>query len=181
MSNSTGSNGTVTDPVVAATELFTVSDIAKSSYAHYIIFGCSIFALAWAAWCTFLVHKVEVKPEQVLPNDDENDKADPANAELPWTSEACCERMLQTNGFIKQGAKTFLKQEYTYLGVFCVLFAVLLLCTVDMPWAEGSLPVPYTTISFLIGAGTSMLAGFIGMMIATTANVKVTYLCNVNI
>lgn len=89
--------------------------------------------------------------------------------------------MVKTNGFIKQGAKTFLKQEYTYLGIFCTLFAVLLLCTVDMPWAEGSFPVPYTTIAFLIGAGTSMLAGFIGMMIATTANVKVTYLCNISI
>lgn len=43
------------------------------------------------------------------------------------------------------------------------------------------MPVPYTTIAFLVGAGTSMLAGFLGMMIATTANVKVTYLCNIDI
>lgn len=68
-----------------------------------------------------------------------------------------------------------------YLSIFCVLFAVLLLCTVDMPWKEGSFPIPFTTIAFLIGSATSMLAGFIGMKIATIANVKTTYLCNIDI
>jgi inorganic pyrophosphatase len=86
--------------------------------------------------------------------------------------------MISTNECIKAGARTFLKKEYTILSIFCTLFAVVLLCTVDMPWKSGNLPVPYTTISFLIGAGTSMLAGFIGMEIATTANVKVTFYCN---
>jgi Na+/H+-translocating membrane pyrophosphatase len=33
-------------------------------------------------------------------------------------------------------------------------------------------------VSFLVGAITSMLAGYIGMKIATITNVKVTYLCN---
>jgi H(+)-translocating pyrophosphatase len=53
-------------------------------------------------------------------------------------------------------------------------------CAVDQPWKEtNSYPgFPYTTFCFLIGAFTSMLAGYIGMMIATTTNVKVTYLCN---
>jgi Na+/H+-translocating membrane pyrophosphatase len=32
--------------------------------------------------------------------------------------------------------------------------------------------------AFLVGAFTSMIAGFIGMKIATITNVKVTYLCN---
>lgn len=33
-------------------------------------------------------------------------------------------------------------------------------------------------IAYLVGACTSMSAGTVGMIIATTANVKVTYLCN---
>ena len=37
---------------------------------------------------------------------------------------------------------------------------------------------PFTTVSFIIGASTSMLAGFIGMRITTITNVKTTYLCN---
>ena len=50
-----------------------------------------------------------------------------------------------------------------------------------MPWkAVGGHkhPFPSTTVAFLIGAATSMLCGYIGMMIATIANVKTTYLCN---
>jgi len=33
-------------------------------------------------------------------------------------------------------------------------------------------------VAFLVGAFTSMIAGYIGMKIATITNVKVTYLCN---
>ncbi len=33
-------------------------------------------------------------------------------------------------------------------------------------------------IAYLVGAATSMSAGTVGMIIATTTNVKVTYLCN---
>lgn len=49
----------------------------------------------------------------------------------------------------------------------------------DMPWKKDNDygHFPYTGVCFLVGASTSMLAGYIGMMIATTCNVKVTYLC----
>jgi H+-translocating diphosphatase len=50
-----------------------------------------------------------------------------------------------------------------------------------MPWEQETLKFPYTTFSFIVGAATSMLAGFIGMQIATQTNVKVTYLCNIDI
>jgi Na+/H+-translocating membrane pyrophosphatase len=76
-----------------------------------------------------------------------------------------------------------LRKEYTYLVIFVILFAVVLLCAVDQPWREDNTfgPFPYTTFAFLIGAFTSMIAGYTGMMIATTANVKVTYLCGSSI
>lgn len=50
-----------------------------------------------------------------------------------------------------------------------------------MPWAvnEGGEHIyfPLTTLAFWIGSVTSMICGYIGMKIATSANVKVTYLC----
>ena len=82
-----------------------------------------------------------------------------------------------------QGAITFLKKEYCALGVFCLVFAAIVLCAVDMPWETDDQFVhkfPYTTVAFLIGAGTSMLCGYIGMMIATVCNYKTTYLCNID-
>jgi len=59
-----------------------------------------------------------------------------------------------------------------------------LLCTVDVPWSSNDhahTKAPFTTIAFWVGASTSMAAGYIGMMIATTANIKTTYGCNIHI
>lgn len=88
------------------------------------------------------------------------------------------------NKDIKEGAETFLKKEYCALAVFCALFGVIVLCAVDMPWklvnGQQQHYFPYTTFAFLVGAITSMACGYIGMMTATTANVKTTYLCNID-
>lgn len=50
---------------------------------------------------------MEVKSEFVKPNDDEKDKADPANADLPWTAEDCTARMLEVNQYIKDVSARF--------------------------------------------------------------------------
>jgi inorganic pyrophosphatase len=65
-----------------------------------------------------------------------------------------------------------LKQEYIFLSIFLVLFAVLV-ATV----AEIKLGQFYTTIAFLIGGFTSIVSGFIGMKIAVYTNVRTTYEC----
>ena len=63
--------------------------------------------------------------------------------------------------------------------MFCTFFAAIVCCAVDMPWTntQGAY-FPYTTFAFLVGAATSMLCGYIGMVIATICNYKTTYLCN---
>ena len=85
--------------------------------------------------------------------------------------------MLKISETIKNGAVTFLKKEYSYLALFCLIFATLIYLTVDMPitWK------PYTTTAFIVGAGTSMLCGLIGMRIAVYTNVRTTYSCNESI
>mmetsp|Transcript_32179 Transcript_32179/g.31495 ORF Transcript_32179/g.31495 Transcript_32179/m.31495 type:complete len:134 (+) Transcript_32179:111-512(+) len=77
---------------------------------------------------------------------------------------------------IKDGAISFLKQEYLYLSIFLILFAILLVFTV-----EPVLGTFYTTIAFLIGSSTSILAGYIGMRIAVYTNVKTTKECATDI
>lgn len=61
------------------------------------------------------------------------------------------------------------------------MFAAVLLCAVDEPWAEkenGQFHYfPFTTIAFIIGAVTSMVCGWIGMKIATDTNYKTTAAC----
>jgi len=50
--------------------------------------------------------------------------------------------------------------------------AILLVCTVE---SEGPLKFKsaWTTVAFLLGATTSMLAGYIGMTVAVYANARV--------
>ena len=73
--------------------------------------------------------------------------------------------------------------EYTYLVLFCAVFAILIGFTVDRTEMNSEKAVrpasdfPYTAIAFLIGALTSILAGWIGMSIATYTNARTTYQC----
>ncbi|MBN1621838.1 MAG: sodium-translocating pyrophosphatase [Endomicrobiales bacterium] len=61
---------------------------------------------------------------------------------------------------IHEGAMTFLFREYRYIGVFVVIIAVLLFFLVARR----------TAVAFIVGALCSILAGFIGMQIATKSN-----------
>lgn len=78
-------------------------------------------------------------------------------------------KMREISGLISDGASTFLTQEYVFLGVFLLLFSILLAFT-----AENSIGQLWVTGAFVLGGLTSILSGFIGMKIAVTTNVKVT-------
>lgn len=72
---------------------------------------------------------------------------------------------------ISDGSDTFLRTEYISIGVFTVIFAIIIAAVVDK---DGY----YTTFSFLLGAGTSIASGYIGMWIAVRANVRTSKVCN---
>lgn len=69
---------------------------------------------------------------------------------------------------IADGAMAFLKAEYSVLAIFVVVIAGLLLYSGTI--SEGSHPL--IAVSFILGAICSGLAGFIGMQVATRANVR---------
>jgi inorganic pyrophosphatase len=72
---------------------------------------------------------------------------------------------------IQEGAYSFLFAEYWYMAVYIALFSVVLM--VFMPNAVGVI----TTVSFIVGAVTSIVAGFIGMYIAVFTNVRTAHEC----
>lgn len=80
------------------------------------------------------------------------------------------EKMARIAESITEGAMAFLKAEYRILAIFVVLVAALLGFTAD---AETS--SPFVALSFVVGAVCSGLAGFIGMRVATKANVRTTH------
>ncbi len=80
------------------------------------------------------------------------------------------ERMANIAKYIADGAMAFLRAEYKVLSIFVVIVAILLFFK-----DNGSLDSsPLVALSFVIGAVCSALAGFIGMKVATKANVRTT-------
>jgi Na+/H+-translocating membrane pyrophosphatase len=64
--------------------------------------------------------------------------------------------MVEINQAVKDGAITFLKKEYTALAAFCAVFAIIVLCAVDMPWSHDY-KFPYTMFAFLVGLALLIL------------------------
>lgn len=84
--------------------------------------------------------------------------------------------MQELAGYIADGAMAFLKAEWKVLSIFAVFAAALLAYSGTITEINGK---PFhsswiISISFLIGAFFSALAGYIGMKVATKANVRTT-------
>ncbi len=81
------------------------------------------------------------------------------------------DRMARISSYIADGAMAFLKAEYRVLAIFVVCVAILL----AIGGAQNADSSPMVALSFIIGALCSALAGFIGMQVATKANVRTTH------
>jgi len=76
---------------------------------------------------------------------------------------AVSERAIQINKAIRDGAKAFLKREYKTIAIVAVILFLFLVIFLNLK----------TAIGFLLGAVASGLAGAIGMLVSTLANLKV--------
>ncbi len=87
-----------------------------------------------------------------------------------WVSkqDAGNDRMKEISTYIAEGAMAFLKAEYKILAYF-VIIGVLLLGVMGYTNPNSHWSI---AIAFIIGAFFSALAGFIGMKVATKANVR---------
>jgi K(+)-stimulated pyrophosphate-energized sodium pump len=85
--------------------------------------------------------------------------------------EAGTEKMAGIAKHISDGAMAFLRAEYKVLAIFVVCIAGLLV----FGGFKSESSSPLTAVSFVVGAFCSALAGFIGMKVATKANVRTTH------
>ncbi|MFP6598613.1 MAG: sodium/proton-translocating pyrophosphatase, partial [Candidatus Hydrogenedentota bacterium] len=78
------------------------------------------------------------------------------------------EKMKRLSEMVQEGARTFLRREYTYVFSFVLIIGMALIAAgfafddVNLTWR--------TAVAFAAGAVASSLAGFLGMNIATQAN-----------
>ena len=89
-----------------------------------------------------------------------------------WVSkqEVGNEKMSRIAKNIADGAMAFLKAEYKVLAIFVVAVAILLYFKGATETGSNGM----VALSFIVGAICSALAGFIGMKVATKANVRTT-------
>jgi K(+)-stimulated pyrophosphate-energized sodium pump len=78
--------------------------------------------------------------------------------------------MVELAGYIADGAMAFLRAEWKVLSYFAIIAAIVL------GWSGMLVETSHPTIaiSFIVGAFLSAFAGYIGMKIATKANVRTT-------
>jgi len=85
-------------------------------------------------------------------------KQDPGTPQMVAISEA-----------VHEGAMAFLKREYKAISLFAVIVALLLAIGLkDQGWHFSI----FTAISYLVGAACSLVAGYVGLSIATRANTR---------
>ncbi|MDW7660152.1 MAG: sodium-translocating pyrophosphatase [Bacillota bacterium] len=80
-------------------------------------------------------------------------------------------RMNEIASYIQEGAMAFLKREYKVLVIFSIILALAI---------TFGLQSYKTAIAFLVGAFFSALAGFVGMRVATKANVRTAFAAKEN-
>ncbi|NNC86371.1 MAG: sodium-translocating pyrophosphatase [Bacteroidia bacterium] len=89
-----------------------------------------------------------------------------------WVSkqEVGTEKMEKIANHIAKGAMAFLRAEYKILSIFVIAVAILLV----IGGVTNEASHPLVALSFIVGAFCSALAGYIGMKVATKANVRTT-------
>src|SRR5258705_12173276 len=89
-----------------------------------------------------------------------------------WVSrqDAGNDRMKEISKYIAEGAMAFLKAEWKILGYFVAIVGILLaVMATANPHSHWLI-----AIAFILGAVFSATAGYIGMRVATKANVRTT-------
>jgi len=124
-----------------------------------LIVAPCVLGLLWSAKSAASVAAVKI--------DGHPDLLKTADSQAQTANANIVKNMIHISDLISTGANAFLFAEYKYMAVYIVLFGAFLL------WFTG-LP---STISFVVGAVTSILAGWIGMKIAVYTNVRTTHQC----
>ena len=80
-------------------------------------------------------------------------------------------KMIEIYQAIRQGSKAYLKRQYKTISIICAILALVLFLFFDY----NKFTLPLTAISFLLGAFCSIIAGYVGMDVATRANVRAAF------
>jgi len=142
--------------------------MADTASATAIIFSACAIALVWALMQFLIIKKIPVRSAELGSDETYLTGAGNGNAE------ATTERLNEIYTAIYEGAESFLKAEYTICLYFIIIFGAvvfgLVLYGTGYDFTRGS----FTAISFILGAFTSIISGYLGMKVAVYSNVRTT-------
>jgi len=137
---------------------------------HILIFciGCSI--LAWIFSFIYYKHTaaIAVSADEVAQGGQYDE---PINSSVDDKRK----EIYEIYSLIFNGAQDFLHAEYKAILFFVIGFSIFLeiVLGVSDSWIQAT----FTVIAFIVGCGTSVLAGYVGMLIGTFANARTAIAC----
>lgn len=129
----------------------------------FICVSIAVGAL-FAIFCTWVLSKIRIRPDEAGGEHVSLTMEEGMNG-----SRDILAQVYNITEAISEGATAFLKAEYKYMAAFVVMFAVViivLLGTTTHHWDDAL----FSSLSFFLGALTSIVSGWIGMRIAVYAN-----------
>ncbi|MCK4513155.1 sodium/proton-translocating pyrophosphatase, partial [bacterium] len=82
--------------------------------------------------------------------------------------------MIRISKAVQEGAQAFLNRQYTYVSVLVIVVAGLIALAPTLTGNPELVLGWKTSLTFVLGAIVSALAGYVGMGIATRANARTT-------
>lgn len=136
--------------------------VDTSAQIIFIYSACGL-ALLWALYNAIAIYSTKIFREAT---DEEGRDLNQKNLE----------ELEHIGNLISRGANSFLFQEYSIMSIFIIIFSMVVFLIVDLFGQDHIHFRCYATVSYIIGAITSILCGFIGMRIAVISNYRTTYM-----
>ncbi|KAJ1631771.1 pyrophosphate-energised proton pump [Pavlovales sp. CCMP2436] len=131
-----------------------------------IIIGAGVVGLAFSAFQLRLVSLIEVEPGKRAEGYTNMEDGSDTNSKL---------KLYEVYLAIQDGAKAFLMAEYILCAIFIVVFgAIVFVLTSNTPDGFDMMVGGCTALSFVVGAVTSIVSGYAGMMVAVYSNARTT-------
>jgi len=130
-----------------------------------LVLTCGIIGLLFA-----LFNYMKVRAISVFPNDDPSQHLMVEDTEAAGGKNVY-KKVADIAAAIAEGANAFLAREYKVMGIFMILFTIIIIVFIG-PLHNWPSAV-FTAIAFNAGAATSILSGFIGMRVAVFSNSRV--------
>jgi len=133
--------------------------------ATAIIISAAIVAMLWALAQFMLVSRIPVRSEGI---------SDSTGLVAGNNDEATTLRLVEIYSAIYEGAESFLRAEYTVCAWFILVFSAIIFVLVSWGTGWDFARGTFTMLSFILGACTSILSGYLGMKVAVYSNVRTT-------